>query len=1530
MRFTFFLFLLCSTYVFGQAPANDECVNAIDISVVADCENVIYSNINATASDIGANNAPACFIGGVTDRDVWFVFTSTDALTNIIIDVEGSLSGSNTRSIIDPQIALYKGSCGELEEVACAFEQSGLSAVRLAASNLTPDIEYFIRINNVGADSESKDGDFSVCIQPQESIFLMGASTSSSDCSGRLFDSGGAAGNYKNNEDNVFTVCPTQTHSCINIEVSSFQIIDADVLNIYGGDNTSAPLIASLNGVKSNSDFDVFATSECVTFEFISNNVATSTGFELAWSCAENDCEGVSFTNPRSIASIPFDASASTCDGGATFATSPCSTPTFINGPEMIYSYESAGGGCIGIEINNAAAGTGVLVLDGLPGDPDTRCVAFNATGKINSADTRIPGTYYIVVANAAGCTDFDISIEEQDCNLSPALADALCNPINSCITSQQDTLTVFLENGFKDLDISPGSNGGCWIDDGEQPDYFWFTVQAASSGDLGFKVFAAGAPSDLDFNVWGPFSEDMVCGQPEEVIATIETTQPIRSSWFHEAEVTGLARVNPFTGDPVDDVYDCGGTPSGLGDGFVLPIVANEGEIYVVLINDWDNLVGDAGINLVWETSSPGVTNPIPTEVLKGDTAVCAGASAEIELQNFSNEVRWIGETSTLSCTDCPNPIATPNQTTVYTAIVDKACTSDTVSVRVAVIELSLESDEARVCVGETFQIVAGEDYSNATYSWSFPNTASGFVELSCTDCPNPEVTTLGTLLNAQTTVDLTVELDGGDCSFTDVFTLIIEPQQAPEFEIRDDFNVCESEGAFLATGSNPGNLTYTWSSDPIGFVSSERNPAVILDQTTTFFVSVENGSCPVPSVDSVTATVIRNPIIDVITDTTICQGDVVIGGNTVFEEGVIYNWTGPSEIINPNDPNAALRPDQSGTFTFRAVRDLEANCSTSGTFDIDVIPNNIEIDQGDTMRVCKGEQAILSSTTNPSDVVPTWSSNAGDQTFSFDSVPIMPDRITTFYVEIENMGCSSIDSILVVLDSLPNDLSILPQDTVVCEGSPVILESPIFEPKEFMDITFLWAPNDIGNFQTGDSLYNMVITPDTTVNYLRVTTNGACVDTALTTVFVDTPPDVMIVPSDTTICPGDPVQLQVIVDPEVELEEIMWSPAESLSCMDCLDPIASPVGGTTYSMSAQVGACSVEASASVSILNSLDLGLSEMVTICAGEVLTLTAILYNDVEYTWTSTDPNFGTQTNNSITISPSENTTYSLVARYQSANCPEANATVNVTVVQPGVVTAAASETAICPGEGVTLSATLVSGGTNNDIYTWVDNQGREFVGQEVTVNPSVTTTYRLVYVSANGCSSDNSQTVTIFVEPPVLINLSTSADNRNRTIAVGSEVEIMAELITNGLDVSISWMANDETLSTTEETFVDVPTANTVYKITVNAPNGCVYMEEVLINVVEPRVVIPNAFTPNGDGQNDFFNIVVDGEVILTEFKVYSRWGQLVYDNENPENGWDGNYNGSEAPSDTYAYIISYQFIGGGRTVTEKGDVTLIR
>ena len=89
------------------------------------------------------------------------------------------------------------------------------------------------------------------------------------------------------------------------------------------------------------------------------------------------------------------------------------------------------------------------------------------------------------------------------------------------------------------------------------------------------------------------------------------------------------------------------------------------------------------------------------------------------------------------------------------------------------------------------------------------------------------------------------------------------------------------------------------------------------------------------------------------------------------------------------------------------------------------------------------------------------------------------------------------------------------------------------------------------------------------------------------------------------------------------------------------------------------------------------------------------------------------------------------------------------------------------------------------------------------------------------------------------------------------------------------------------------------------------------------------ILIPNAFSPNGDGVDDMFNVIIDENAEVIDFRVYNRWGNTVWVT-NKNQGWDGMLNGQPQPMETYMYTAIVLDKITGQKVTKQGDVTLIR
>lgn len=90
-----------------------------------------------------------------------------------------------------------------------------------------------------------------------------------------------------------------------------------------------------------------------------------------------------------------------------------------------------------------------------------------------------------------------------------------------------------------------------------------------------------------------------------------------------------------------------------------------------------------------------------------------------------------------------------------------------------------------------------------------------------------------------------------------------------------------------------------------------------------------------------------------------------------------------------------------------------------------------------------------------------------------------------------------------------------------------------------------------------------------------------------------------------------------------------------------------------------------------------------------------------------------------------------------------------------------------------------------------------------------------------------------------------------------------------------------------------------------------------------------ELLVPNAFSPNGDGHNDIFKIANFTSEKLIDFKIFNRWGTILYRSSDPKEGWDGNYKGQPQGVGVYGYVIRIGY-ADGNVDTYKGTVTLIR
>jgi len=115
-----------------------------------------------------------------------------------------------------------------------------------------------------------------------------------------------------------------------------------------------------------------------------------------------------------------------------------------------------------------------------------------------------------------------------------------------------------------------------------------------------------------------------------------------------------------------------------------------------------------------------------------------------------------------------------------------------------------------------------------------------------------------------------------------------------------------------------------------------------------------------------------------------------------------------------------------------------------------------------------------------------------------------------------------------------------------------------------------------------------------------------------------------------------------------------------------------------------------------------------------------------------------------------------------------------------------------------------------------------------------------------------------------------------------------------------------------------------------YTITLTTDGGCKTIDSVLVQLVEKAdIAVPNAFTPNGDGLNDFLRPIPLGVAEIRYFRIFNRWGEVLFESRDSKPGWDGNYKGIQQPPQNIVWMVEGVGLDGS-VISKKGTSVLIR
>lgn len=307
--------------------------------------------------------------------------------------------------------------------------------------------------------------------------------------------------------------------------------------------------------------------------------------------------------------------------------------------------------------------------------------------------------------------------------------------------------------------------------------------------------------------------------------------------------------------------------------------------------------------------------------------------------------------------------------------------------------------------------------------------------------------------------------------------------------------------------------------------------------------------------------------------------------------------------------------------------------------------------------------------------------------------------------------------------------------------------------------------------------------------------------------------------------------------------------------------------------------------------------------------------------VTYVWHFSDDN-----SSSSTISP-EHTyaaagTYTVTLKASSAlGCADStSATVSGFYSQPVAAFTVAPET-VCQGSGNQFTDASTAAGSTITAWSWSFGDGtrtatRNAEKQYAVAGPFTAT---LVVTSAEGCVSDTARrAITVYVQPRIDAGPSFTVNE--------GEAVVFQPAVNDSLQVTFLWspatLLNNPALL--RPTYIAAD--DQVFTLTATGKEGgCKASDQLSVTVLKP-VIIPNAFTPNGDGVHDTWNVTHLSLYPGCTVNVFNRYGQSVYSAVGYAVPWNGVSNGNPLPAGTYYYIIDFK----NGSPRQTGAVTIIR
>ena len=789
------------------------------------------------------------------------------------------------------------------------------------------------------------------------------------------------------------------------------------------------------------------------------------------------------------------------------------------------------------------------------------------------------------------------------------------------------------------------------------------------------------------------------------------------------------------------------------------------------------------------------------------------------------------------------------------------------------------------------------GDTPADTSWHWTFGDPVSGPLNFSTLQYPTHQYSDTGVYL-----VKLVVN-QGSPCADSATQVVRVYPGFFPGFIWTGQ--CINTPIHFTDTSHTNYGVINAWRwdfGDPSaapGDTSHSRNPnytySAAGNYPVTLIVSNSKGCT-----DTVTTLVpiISNPTINMLfRDTTYCGLDTIQLQATASGSGT-YSWTPLTNIINPNSPNPLVFPTT--TTIYRVTFDA-GGCTKQDSVIVRPKLDLAATVSANPSNICEEDTTTLKALSNHLPVTYLWSPAASLATPVNQSTLAYPSVTTTYTVTVRwGNNCITSGSKTINVKQLAIPVAGPPQ-AICAGGSGAQLNASGGN-------NYQWSPpTGLNNINIPNPLAKPLVTTIYTVS-IGVT---GCAKRRSDSVQVT----VRSLPSitktnDTLICSIDTLQLNANGN-----GTFFWTPNYRISNQSSPSPLVSPQVPTTYyvTLTDQFG-CTNRDSVFVNVKQVVSLDAGPDLSICLNTPVQLQPIS-DALHYKWTPSGP-----LNNDTAKYPiASNLGNGITTFYVIANIGKCQSTDSVKVkVAPFPVARVSPDTSICFGGTVQLSA---SGGS---LYSWspiffLDNPN---ISNPVA-NPNTTYRYTVTVRDTLGCGQTDTASVLVKVFPKLLAD----AGPRDTSIVRNQPLQLFG----SGGQIYLWSPTTGLTNPNAQNPIARGLTDNIDYILKVSNAAGCFSVDTISVTVykVNAGLYVPNAFTPNGDGKNDKFRPIPIGMKQINYFKVFNRWGQLIFSTTDQLAGWDGNYKGHPQDPAVYVWIVEGIDFNDIK-ITQKGTMVLIR